>query len=95
MMLHTILITVQSLYSNKYLALFLSNEKYDKVFDRTRYLIILKSNNSDVDSPKCMKIKINSDGDSPLDKTCNVHPVVILTESVFSKNHNYYYYQVF
>ena len=39
-------------YSSKYLALFHSNEKYERIFDRVRYLIMLKSNISDFCSQK-------------------------------------------
>ena len=39
-----------------------------------------------------MEIEINSDGDLPLEKTLNMHNVVILIKSFFNKkcNHNYY-----
>ena len=39
-------------YSSKYLALFHSNKKYERIFDRVRYLIMLKSNISDFCSKK-------------------------------------------
>ena len=35
-----------------------------------------------------MKIKINSDDDIPLEKTLNMHDVVIIFKSVFGKNYN-------
>ena len=38
--------------STKYLALFHSGEKYDRIFDRIRYLIMLKNNISNVYSHK-------------------------------------------
>ena len=47
----------------KCLASFNSNEKFDRVFDWIRYLIMLKSNISEFYSHKFMKIKINSDDD--------------------------------
>ena len=53
---------------------------------------MLKSNISYVYSQKCLKIKINSDGDSSLEEMLNMHNVVILITSVFNKSHNYYYY---
>ena len=43
---------------------FHSVEKYERIFDRTGYLIKLKSNISDI--YKCTKIQINSDNDLPL-----------------------------
>ena len=48
-------------YSTKHLALFHSNEKNEKIFGRIRYLIMLKSNISDVYFHKYPKIKINLD----------------------------------
>ena len=42
-----------------------------------------------------MKIKINLDDDLPLGKTLNMHNVGIRIKSVFNKNHNHYYNQVF
>ena len=44
----------------KYLALFHSHEKYERLFDRIRYLIMFKSNIWGVNSHKYMEIKINS-----------------------------------
>ena len=38
-----------------------------------------------------MKIKINSNDDSPLEKALNMHNVIILTKSVFNENHNHYH----
>ena len=46
--------------SANYLALLHNNEKYERIFDRTRYLIMLKINISDVYTFKYIKIKINS-----------------------------------
>ena len=42
------------------------------MFDRTKYLIMLKSNISDVYSHIYTKIKINSDDDLPLENMQNV-----------------------
>ena len=52
---------VKKYSSTKYLALFHSDEKYERVFGRIRYLIMLKSNISEVYSHKYKKIKTNSD----------------------------------
>ena len=41
-----------------------------------------------------MKIKINSDDDSPLEETLNIHNVVICIKSVFKKNHSLHYHQM-
>ena len=59
----------------KYLALFHSNEIYERIFDIIRYLIFIKSNITDVYFHKYMKIKINSDDDFSLEKTLNIHNV--------------------
>lgn len=71
--------------------LFHSDEKYGIIFDRIRYLIILKSNISCAYSHKYTKIGINSNDILHLEKTLNMHNVVILTKSVFNQNDNYYY----
>ena len=52
---------VKKYNSTKYLTLFHSGEKYERVFGRIRYLIMLKSNISEVYSHKYTKIKTNSD----------------------------------
>ena len=49
--------------STKYLALYHSDEKYEINFNRIWYLIMLKSNISDICSHKCTRIKINLDDD--------------------------------
>ena len=65
-----------------------------RFFDRIRYLIMLKSNISDIYSHEFMKIKINSDDDSPLEETLNMHNVVICIKSVLKKNHSLHYHQM-
>ena len=108
MILHTKLRMVQSLYilfnifgyirkndRVKYLGLFHSDEIYDQIFYRIRYLVMLKINVSDVCSHKYMKIKFDLDDDLTLEKTLNMHNVVILIKSAFNKNLNYHYYEVF
>ena len=77
------------------LAVFHSNEKYETIFDRIRYLM-LKSNISNVYSHNYTKIKINSDNDLPFEKkTLIMHNVVICIKSAFNQNHNHYYYKMF
>ena len=71
--------------STKYLALFRSDEKYERIFDRIRYLIIWKSNISDVYFHKYTNIKTYSNNNLPLGKKLNIH-VVILTKSGFNEN---------
>ena len=74
----------------KHLGLFHSDEKTNRIFQRMRYLITLKSNISDVYSHKYTKVTVNLDDDLPLEK--NIHNVVILIKSVFNENSNHYYY---
>lgn len=52
----------------KYLALFHSEEEYEKKFDVIKCLIMLKSNTSDVYSYEYTHIKINLDADLPSKK---------------------------
>ena len=56
---------------------------------------MLKSNIWDLSPHKYMKIKIDSDDDLPLQKPLSMHNIVILIQSVFSKNHDHCYYQFF
>ena len=47
----------------KYLELFHSNEKYERIFNHIRYLIMSKSNNLDVNSNQYIwKLKLNQFG---------------------------------
>ena len=67
-------------------------KKNQRITDRIRYLVMLKSNVSDVYSHKHMKMKINSDNNLTLEGTLKIQNVVTLTELVFNKNYNHYYY---
>ena len=58
--------------------LFHSAEKHEGIFDRIRYLIMIKCKISDVYFHKYAKIKINWDDDLPLEKMINIHNVVML-----------------
>lgn len=69
----------------KYLRLFHSDEKNEDIFDRVRYSLMLKSNIFDNYPYKYMTIKNNSDEDLRLEKTLNVHNVIILIKYVFNK----------
>ena len=77
----------------KFLVLF-DPEKYGAIFDRFRYLILLKCAISYVASYNYAKIKIDLDGDLPLEKALSLHNVIIV-KSVFDKNHNQYFYKTF
>ena len=67
-------------------------KKNQRITDRIRYLVMLKSNVSDVYSHKHMKMKINSDNNLTFEGTLKVQNVVTLTELVFNENYNHYYY---
>ena len=86
---HKTLCSVKSLHS-----IFDKLDGFIKKYDRTKYLglffpvemcegicgrIRLKSNISDISD---MKIKINSDDDLPLEKTLNMHNVVIFVNPI-------------
>ena len=68
------------------MGLFYSDEKYERTFYRIKYSNMFKSNISDVYSLKYMKIEINSDDNLPLEKTLDMH-VVMLIKITFNKNH--------
>ena len=74
---------------------FILIKKYKKIYDRIRYLIMLKSNISSVYSNKYAKIKINSDDDLSLEKALNMYNVVIPIKSVLNENHDHCCYQTF
>ena len=59
---------IRNFGSNSYQAFFHFDEKYMRMFDRIRYLVMLKSNISDIYSHKNTNIKINLDDDIPLEK---------------------------
>ena len=67
-------------------------KKNQRITDRIRYLVMLKSNVSDVYSHKHMKMKIDSDNNLTLEGTLKIQNVVTLIELVFNKNYNHYYY---
>ena len=66
----------------KYLALFSSDEKCDKISDRINYHIMVKRNVSDVYSHNNMKIIIYSNADLSLRKIINNS--AMLTKSAFN-----------
>ena len=78
----------------KYLVLF-GGEKYDFVYNKIIYLIGVKSGITYVISHNYEKIKVNSSNSLPLEKTLSFHNVIILMRSVFDKNKNNYYYNIF
>ena len=77
----------------RYLLLF-DPEKYDAIYNRIRYLISQKSGITYVYSHNYAIIEVDSFHSFPLEKTLTLHNVIILNQSVFSKNQNNYYYNI-
>ena len=63
--------------------------------NRIPFTIALKNGITYVFSPNYAKIKIDSDNDLLLEKTLTLNIVVIPVKSVFNKNKNHYYYNIF
>ena len=78
----------------RHLLLF-GSEKYNAIYNRIRYLISLKSSITCVFSHCYAKIKVDSYDSLPIEKGLNVHNVIILNKSIFNKDQNHYYYDIF
>ena len=78
----------------RYLVLF-GSKKYDYINNRIRYLISVRKGITDLISHNYAKIKVDSYNSVPLEKTMTFHNVVILIKSVFDKDRNNYYYNIF
>ena len=78
----------------RHLLLF-GSEKYNAIYNRIRYLISLKSSITHVFSHCYAKIKVDSYDSLPIEKGLNLHNVIILSKSVFNKDQNHYYYDIF
>ena len=72
--------------ASRYLVLF-GSEKYDFIYNRIRYLIGIKSGITYVISHNYAKIKV--------EKTMTFHNVLVLVNSVFNKDKNNYYFNIF
>ena len=70
-------------------------EKYDFIYNRIRYLIGGKNNITYVASHNFAKSKGDSYDYVPLEKTLTLDNVAILIMSVFSKDKNNYYYNIY
>ena len=77
----------------RYLVLFRS-EKHGSIYNRIRYLISVKSGITYIISNNYAKIKVDSYNPLPLEKTANFH-VIIHINSVFNKDKNNYYSNIF
>ena len=71
------------------------SEKYDFIYNKIRYLISVKSGIKYVISHNYAKIKVDSYDSLPLEKTMAFHNAMILIKSVWNKDQNYYYYNMF
>ena len=79
-----------------YLKLFgREKKKHDVIYNRIRYLISQKSGITYVISHNYARIKVDSYDCLPLEKTMPLHNVIIFITSVFNKNQNNYYYNIF
>ena len=78
----------------RYLTLF-GSEKYDAIFNNIRYLRSLKSSLTYIFSHYFAKIKVDSYDSLPIEKRLNLHSVIILIKSVFNKDKNHDYYEIF
>ena len=78
----------------KYLVLF-GVEKYDFIYSRIRYLIGIKSGIKYVISHNYANIKVDTYDSFPLEKTMTFHNVIILIMSVWNKDKNNYFYNLF
>ena len=80
--------------ATKYLVL-LGIERYDAIYDRIRYCLRLEIGITYVFSHYNAKIKIDSDDDLPLEEVLTLYSVIILIKSVFDKNRNHCYNNIF
>ena len=67
----------------------------DSIYIRIRYLISAKSGITNIISHNYAKVKLDSYDSLPLEKTITFHDAIILIKSVFNKDKNNYYYNLF
>ena len=79
---------------SRYLIL-LGAGKYDFIYKRIEYCIGVKSGITYAISPSYAKIKVGSYDSLPLEKTLALHNVIIPIKSVFNKDKNNYYCNIF
>ena len=78
----------------RYLVLF-GLEKYDTIYSRIRYLVSLKSDFTYAFIHYYTKITVGNYDSLPLEKILTWLNVIMLIKSVFNKDQNHYYYNVF
>ena len=64
--------------------------KYEELWNKIRDLIRSISKNSYHYDEKYIKIKFNSDDELPLNKTIEIHSIIIVARAVFHENNKYY-----
>ena len=69
-------------------------KKYEELLSKIRDLIRSITKNSDDCHENYMKIKINLDGELPLNKTIEIPCMIIVVRAIFYEN-NKYYRQIF
>ena len=79
---------------NRYLTL-LSSRKYDAIYNRTRYLISVKSSVTYLFSHYLAKIKIDSYDSLSIEKALTTQNVIMLIKSVLNKDKHHYLYKIF
>ena len=65
------------------------NKKYEEFWSKVRDLIRSITKNSDDYDENYMKVKVNSDGDLPLNKTIETYDATIFVWAVFHENKKY------
>ena len=78
----------------RYVVLF-GPEKYDAIYSRIRYLVSLKSGITNFTSHKYLRIKIDSYNVLPLEEILTDHNVITVIKSVFNKDQDHYYHNIF
>ena len=82
-------------FDEKGFLILFGSEEYDTTHNGIRNLISQKSSIAHFFSHNCARSKIDSSDSLPLEKTLTLHNVIILIKSVFNKNQNHYYYNIF
>ena len=68
---------------------------FDKIYDRTKYLISEKNRIIGNINHNFEKIRTDSYNSFPIDQILTFHNVIILFKSIVNKNKNEYYYNIF
>ena len=78
----------------RYLVLF-GSEKYESICDKIKYFIIVRSIITYIISQNYATTKEDSYDSLSLEKTMTLRNVIILVKSVWYKDRNYYYHDIF